>query len=73
MMANEKKGNVLVAEKNSSISAWGHYHQPDLHEVVARGQDPSQVKVSEIMIPATLIVIDLDASTHEGCRTDAKA
>jgi len=37
-------------------------------KVFARGLDPSTVKVMEIMTPAPLITIDLDASTKEAAR-----
>ena len=65
-MAGEKKGSVLVAEEGLLKECLGIVTTSQIFlKVFARGLDPASVAVSEIMTPAPLIVIDLDASTRE--------
>ena len=65
-MAGEKKGSVLVAGEGLLKECLGIVTTSQIFlKVFARGRDPATVAVSEIMTPAPLIVIDLDASTRE--------
>ena len=65
-MAGEKKGCVLVAGEGLLKECLGIVTTSQIFlKVFARGMDPAFVKVSEIMTPAPLIVIDLDATTSE--------
>ena len=65
-MAGEKKGSVLVAGEGLLKECLGIVTTSQIFlKVFARGLDPASVAVSEIMTPAPLIVIDLDASTRE--------
>ena len=65
-MAGEKKGSVLVAEEGLLKECLGIVTTSQIFlKVFARGLDPASVAVSEIMTPAPLIVIDLDASSLE--------
>jgi len=65
-MAGEKKGSVLVAGEGLLKECLGIVTTSQIFLMVfARGLDPASVAVSEIMTPAPLIVIDLDASTRE--------
>ena len=65
-MAGEKKGSVLVAGEGLLKECLGIVTTSQIFlEVFARGLDPAKVAVSEIMTPAPLIVIDLDASAQE--------
>jgi CBS domain-containing protein len=65
-MAGEKKGSVLVAGEGLLKECLGIVTTSQIFlKVFARGLDPAMVAVSEIMTPAPLIVIDLDASTRE--------
>ena len=68
-MAGEKKGSVLVARDGLLKECLGIVTTSQIFlEVFARGRDPAAVAVSEIMTPAPLITIDLDASTSEAAR-----
>jgi CBS domain-containing protein len=65
-MAGEKNGSVLVAGEGLLKECLGIVTTSQIFlKVFARGLDPAMVAVSEIMTPAPLIVIDLDASTRE--------
>ncbi len=65
-MAGEKKGSVLVAGEGLLKECLGIVTTSQIFlKVFARGMDPAKVAVSEIMTPAPLITIDLDASTRE--------
>jgi Predicted signal-transduction protein containing cAMP-binding and CBS domains len=65
-MAGEKKGSVLVAGEGLLKECLGIVTTSQIFlKVFARGLDPAMVAVSEIMTPAPLIVIDLDATTRE--------
>ena len=65
-MAGEKKGSVLVAGEGLLKECLGIVTTSQIFlKVFARGLDPASVAVSEIMTPAPLIVIDLDASSQE--------
>lgn len=65
-MVSEKKGSVLVAGEGLLKECLGIVTTSQIFlKVFARGLDPASVAVSEIMTPAPLIVIDLDASTRE--------
>ncbi len=65
-MAGEKKGSVLVAGEGLLKECLGIVTTSQIfRKVFARELDPAMVAVSEIMTPAPLIVIDLDASTRE--------
>ena len=65
-MAGEKKGSVLVAGEGLLKECLGIVTTSQIFlKVFARGLDPALVTVSEIMTPAPLITIDLDASTRE--------
>lgn len=65
-MAGEKKGSVLVAGEGLLKECLGIVTTSQIFlKVFARGLDPAMVAVSQIMTPAPLIVIDLDASTRE--------
>ncbi len=65
-MAGEKKGSVLVAGEGLLKECLGIVTTSQIFlKVFARGRDPATVAVSEIMTPAPLIVIDLDASSQE--------
>ena len=68
-MAGEKKGSVLVARDGLLKECLGIVTTSQIFlEVFAKGRDPAAVAVSEIMTPAPLITIDLDASTAEAAR-----
>jgi len=68
-MAGEKKGSVLVTGEGLLKECLGIVTTSQIFmEVFARGLDPASVKVSEIMTPAPLITIDLDASTREAAK-----
>ncbi len=65
-MAGEKKGSVLVTGEGLLKECQGIVTTSQIFlEVFARGRDPASVAISEIMTPAPLIVIDLDATTRE--------
>jgi len=68
-MAGGKKGCMLVARDGLLKEPLGIVTTSQIFQkVFARGLDPSTVKVMEIMTPAPLITIDLDASTKEAAR-----
>lgn len=65
-MAGEKKGSVLVAGEGLLKECLGIVTTSQIFlKVFAEGRDPAAVAVSEIMTPAPLITIDLDASSLE--------
>jgi CBS domain-containing protein len=65
-MASEKKGCLLVARDGLLKECLGIVTTSQIfQEVFANGRDPASVGVSEIMTPAPLITIDLDASTSD--------
>lgn len=65
-MAGEKKGSVLVTEEGLLKECLGIVTTSQIFlKVFAEGRDPAKVAVSEIMTPAPLTTIDLDASTRE--------
>jgi len=68
-MAGEKKGSMLVARDGLLKEGLGIVTTSQIFQkVFAKGLDPSRVKVMEIMTPAPLITIDLDAPTKEAAR-----
>jgi len=65
-MVGETKGSVLVARDGLLKECLGIITARQIFQkVFAKGLDPESVKVTEIMIPAPLITIDLDATTKE--------
>lgn len=65
-MASEKKGCLLVARDGLLKECLGIVTTSQIFlEVFAKGREPEEVSVSDIMTPAPLITIDLDASTAE--------
>ncbi len=72
-MAGEKKGSVLVTNDGLLKESLGIVTTSQIFlKVFARGLDPASVKVSEIMTPAPLITIDIDASTREAAEVMQK-
>jgi len=68
-MAAEKKGCLLVAKDGLLKECLGIVTTSQIFlKVFAQGQNPAAVTVTEIMTPAPLITIDLDASTREAAR-----
>jgi CBS domain-containing protein len=65
-MASEKKGCLLVAKDGLLKECLGIVTTSQIFlEVFAKEREPKDVSVSDIMTPAPLITIDLDASTAE--------
>jgi len=65
-MADERKGCVLVARDGLLKECLGILTTSQIfREVFASGLDPAKVAVSEVMTPAPLITIDLNASCRE--------
>ena len=65
-MVGKKKGSVLVARDGLLKECLGIITARQIFQkVFAKGLDPESVKIREIMIPAPLITIDLDATTKE--------
>lgn len=65
-MVGEKKGCMLVARDGLLKECLGIVTTSQIiHKVFSQGLDPSRVKVMDIMTPAPLITIDLDATTKE--------
>jgi len=68
-MVGEKKGSVLVARGGLLKECLGIVTTSQIFlKVFAEGRDPAMVAVTEVMTPAPLVTIDLDASTHEAAR-----
>ncbi len=68
-MVGEKKGSMLVARDGLLKEGLGIVTTSLIFQkVFAKGLDPSKVKVMDIMTPAPLITIDLDATTKEAAR-----
>ncbi|MDD4160999.1 MAG: CBS domain-containing protein [Methanothrix sp.] len=68
-MVGEKKGSVLVARGGLLKECLGIVTTSQIFlKVFAEGRDPAMVAVTEIMTPAPLVTIDLDASTREAAR-----
>jgi CBS domain-containing protein len=65
-IASEKKGCLLVAKDGLLKECLGIVTTSQIFlEVFAKGLDPKNVSVLEIMTPAPLITIDLDSSTKD--------
>ncbi|MBN1236490.1 MAG: CBS domain-containing protein [Methanotrichaceae archaeon] len=65
-MAAERKGCLLVASDGLLKQCLGIVTTSQIfRKVFAQGRDPAAVTVTEIMTPAPLVTIDLDASTRE--------
>ncbi len=65
-MVGERKGSVLVARDGLLKECLGILTARQIFQkVLAKGLDPKNVKVTEIMNPAPLITVDLDATTKE--------
>ncbi|OPX77338.1 MAG: inosine 5'-monophosphate dehydrogenase [Methanosaeta sp. PtaB.Bin018] len=65
-MADERKGCVLVARDGLLKECLGILTTSQIFQkVFASGLDPANVEVSEVMTPAPLITIDLNASSQE--------
>ncbi|MCX6669117.1 MAG: CBS domain-containing protein [Methanothrix sp.] len=68
-MVGEKKGSMLVARDGLLKEGLGIVTTSQIFQkVFSQGLDPSRVKVMDIMTPAPLITIDLDATTKEAAR-----
>jgi CBS domain-containing protein len=68
-MAEEKKGCVLVARDGLLKECLGIVTTSQIFlKVFAKGRDPAGIAVREIMTPAPLVTINLDASTSEAAR-----
>ncbi|HOV82700.1 MAG TPA: CBS domain-containing protein [Methanothrix sp.] len=68
-MGEEGKGSLLVARSGLLKECLGIVTTSRIfHNVFAEGRDPGQVTVSEIMTPAPLVTIDLNASTEEAAK-----
>jgi CBS domain-containing protein len=66
LMANGKKGCVLVAKDGLLKECKGILTMSRIFsQVFAEGRDPSRLSVVEVMTPAPLITIGLNASTKE--------
>lgn len=65
-MAAEGRGSMLVARDGLLKECLGIVTTSLIfRRVLAEGLDPARVLVSEIMTPAPLVTIDLDATTRE--------
>jgi CBS domain-containing protein len=66
IMANEGKGCVLVAKEGLLKECMGIVTTTQIfRRVFAAGLNPANVKVTEIMTPAPLITIGLNATTKD--------
>jgi CBS domain-containing protein len=69
LMVEGRKGSVLVTREGLLKECLGIVTTAQIFsEVFARGRDPAQVKAEEIMTPAPLITIGLNASSGEAAR-----
>jgi CBS domain-containing protein len=69
LMVEGKRGSVLVTREGLLKECLGIVTTSQIfHRVFANSLDPAQVKVEEIMTPAPLITIGLNASASEAAK-----
>jgi len=69
LMAEGRKGSVLVTREGLLKECLGIVTTSQIfNEVFAGGRDPDRIKVEEIMTPAPLITIGINASSSEAAR-----
>jgi CBS domain-containing protein len=65
-MVSGRKGSVLVTREGLIKEAEGIVTTTEIfRKVLSAGKDPKEVKISEVMTPAPLVTVDLNASPRE--------